>query len=300
MTEQHYLQVGYEVSPDPEELQRHLNIFLLNDDERKKALGEKAKAVRNQRWLYVGFSKEQMSRHFLIIGTTGAGKTSLIMTALKEVMPKGGGAIFIDGKSDTAMTMKFIAIAEKCGRLSDYYIVNLLSPEKSHKDTNTINPLATLSAAGQIVFLTSLASEGEQSGDSAYWLGRGRALLTPVIQLAYFRKEFYGEPYSYETVSQFLSASEFGFAVTVLYCMAKAMNDKIANDKRLNKLLNTAKKIVTPRSEVPEFEALITYIIQNPYKTSQIEKLGYSRLYLDALYSAFSSALTIYLKTLSA
>ena len=299
MTARHYVQVGYEVYPDSEVLDDFLSIFKQDNKTIKEELKKRERAARKKPWEIVGLDKDHLTRHFLIVGSTGAGKTSLIMTLLNAVMPVGGGAIFIDGKADSAMMMKFWAIAERSGRVHDCFVINLLMPDKSWKDTNTISVFASLSATGQVVFLSTLAASGEMTGDASYWLGRGRALLTPVVQFNYFRKQFYGEPYSYETISQYLSANEFGFATTCLYVMAKAINDRIKQDKKLKRILQAAKRSMTPTSEVPELEALVSYIIQNPYITERVEKAGYSRFFLDALYGAYSSAMTIYLKTLS-
>jgi len=300
MTETHYVQIGYEVYDDMQELLTHVSLFFLNEKERIKRLSQKAKVVVSREpYRIVGLSKNLLSTHGLINGTTGAGKTSLIMTLIKQVCKLGGGSIFVDGKSDSKMGMKYNAIAKKTGRETDFYFVNFLDPEKTYKDTNTFSPLQNLPLFSQIVFLSTLATEGNMSGDAGYWFGRGKALLIPVVSFLYLRYKLYGEPYSFETIAQYLSGNEFSFCSLVSSVMAYHLNRKIKSSKEIKPILLKAEKVIFPRTDYKELELLASYMIQNSTVIPAVEKAGFTRNEVEWTYRTYSSAVITYLSSLS-
>ena len=299
MTSDHYLQIGYEVPEDEESLLRHIEILKKPKEDKIRALASAARVALKQAWRIVGLSKDVLTRHFWVIGATGAGKTSLLMTMFKPVFKLGAGIIYNDGKSDAKMFMKLYSLAQQEGRETDVLCVNFLKPEKTKFDTNTFSPLVTLPASGQIEFLSSLAGSGG-GGDMEYWKGRGRALLAPTVNTLDFRKQFYGESYSYETIANALSSLEFSFFAVVLTVMVMEQERILNEDVRLQKFIKEASKVVIPKTKVPTFEKLTAYMIQYPHKAVEIEKLGYSRTFLENLFRAYSSTFEVYLKTLSA
>jgi energy-coupling factor transporter ATP-binding protein EcfA2 len=298
MVADHYVRIGYEIPEDNELLEDHIKIAAMPKDQAVKELAKREKQARKKPWTLVGISKNVMTRHFWLIGATGAGKTSLLMTLFKAVMKVGAGLIFVDGKSDAKMFRKLYSLAKEIGREFSVYVINLLKPEETKFDTNTFQPLATLSPSAQVEFLASIASTGA-SGDMAYWEGRGKSLLAPVIFTLALRKKYWYEGYSYQNVNTALSAMEFSLYAVILGVLAKALNDKIGKDPRMTKFLRDARKYATPRSSVENLEVLTAYLIQYPHKAEEIERLGYRRSFIEDTYMAYRTAIETYLGTLS-
>jgi len=295
-TPKHFVEVGYEVPAEEPYFSKHLEAL----EKGGKELALKEKKAKREPWKVIGFSKSLLSQHFLIVGATGAGKTSLIMTLLKKVMSLGGGAVFVDGKGDTEMMFKCYRIAEKQGRTVDFFVISFIEPEKVGFDTNTMNPLSTLSAAGQITFFTSLATaaSGGASGDKAYWLGRGKVLFQPVIYFNYMRKKFYGEPYSLETLNQYLSPEMFSELSAMATAMAVALDRRIEKASKLAYIRKEAFKRYTPTTVVPTLEAVLNYLTQFPYKQMELKKIGITYSFADLVYKSYNLAVLSYLKSL--
>jgi intracellular multiplication protein IcmO len=66
----------------------------------------------------------QMTQHCLVMGSTGSGKSVFLLQLLKQVIFKGGGSTFIDGKADLKLMRQVMAIAYEFGREDDIVILN--------------------------------------------------------------------------------------------------------------------------------------------------------------------------------
>jgi len=296
LTPKHFIQIGYEVPAEEPFFTAHINAL----EEGGSALKEREIQAKKEPHRIIGFSKSLIGKHLLVVGTTGAGKTSLIMTLLKTIMGLGGGAIFVDGKGDSDMTKKCYRIAEKQERTVDFYIISFIEPEKVGFDTNTMNPLATLSAAGQVTFFMALATaaSGGASGDKAYWLGRGKVLFQPIIYFNYLRRKYYGETYSIETLNQYLALEMFSELSAMATAMAIALDKRLENSRKLSKLKYDALKRYTPTTIVPTLEAVVNYLTQFPYRQLELSKVGITFPYASFVYQAYSLSVISYLKGL--
>lgn len=147
-------------------------------------------------WIYSGgrlqIPFDILTRHILILGSTGSGKTTLIRKMLWSVMQAGGGSTFIDGKSDTTDTYEvFVQLVEECGRSEDFFVLNFLSPSES----NSLNPLLY----GDDDFCTELCAVflPETSGDGAYWQQRGLALMRGLMAVLVWQRDEQGKLFSF-------------------------------------------------------------------------------------------------------
>lgn len=281
LTKKHYFTFGYEIADD--EIDEHLNILKTNP----KLLGIKAEKVqKNERYREVGVDKDILTRHFIILGTTGAGKTSLLMVIFEKHMAQGGGLIFVDGKAEEEMFKKLYSLASKHNRHRDVYLINFLNTEEYKEDTNTFNPLLTLPPVQAVSFLASLM--GEATGDQSYWQGRGKALLRPLIFFHYFRKKFWGELYSYENIQSGLEAKETMLLAILTYTLAMDYETKLQNDARIERLYKEAKTKTTATSEFSYMQVLRAYFIRNPQKKEEFKALNFDPDYLEGLYKVYS------------
>lgn len=283
-----FLEVGYEIDPETE-LTRHLRMVNLLDSKDKAAINYMKKmeqASRNEElYRQVGLSKSQLTTHFWVIGTTGAGKTSLIMQLARTMARIGGGMMFVDGKADTKMFFKLYNLAKQEQREQDAYLINFLPVETSREHTNTFNPLANMSGAEIVEFFSSL--KGEPSGEQAYWFGRGKALLSPITNALYWRKRFLGEnftiPVLYSYVSDF---NKYFFLCGLFYLKAKAMEARLKQSSVLEKIFQDAKlKKGIVHEEFPYLDAITYYFNLNPSKRMLLKEEGFDFSMLDLLWT---------------
>lgn len=249
-----WLEVGVEI--DRDEFLKHLNDM----DENKFVKPEAV--MRNRPYDVVGFSKNDIVTHFWFIGTTGAGKTSTIMTILNDTFIKGGGAIFIDGKSDTKMAKQCYALAKRSGRESDFYLINFLEPEKK-RESNTFNVISTFTPSQAVEFLASLLPA--PSGDQAYWQERGRSLLKSIVFPLAFRKKYYDEPFSYENLRQGMQWANIVFTLALMDATVKRLEELVAQrEKELGLMLKRAQRLGFTDRRFPRVSALKSLFVQYP------------------------------------
>jgi hypothetical protein len=281
LTKKHYFTFGYEIADD--EIEEHLTILKTNP----KLLGVKASKVqREERYREVGVDKDILTRHFIILGTTGAGKTSLLMVIFERHMSLGGGLIFVDGKAEEEMFKKLYSLASKHKRERDVFLINFLNTEEYKEDTNTFNPILTLPPVQAVSFLASLM--GEAGGDQAYWQGRGKALLRPLIFFHYFRKKYWDELYSYENIQSGLEMKETTLLAILTYTLAKDYETKLKNDTTLERLYREGKAKATASSDFEYMQVLRSYFIRNPQKREEFKNLGYDPDYLEGLFKVYT------------
>jgi hypothetical protein len=294
ITKTQYLQVGYEIYPS--ELNRHLKLVdsLLESGKDLegaiKGLSSKAKYYKQKEpWRIVGYSKKTLPTHKWIIGTTGAGKTSYIMQGFLKQFEQGGGVIFVDGKGDLKGAFKFIKLAEKAGRLNDVLLLNFLTADQFKKHTNTYNPFLVFPPAVLIEFLDSLIPGG---GEQEYWKGRGVSLMRSLVFAFAFRKKFWGEPFSYETLRTYREVKPFTILASAIFSLALLEDIILENDKRLVHLLTQAKRILQSQSPFPSLELIAGYMKQNPSARGELNKLGYNVDYIESLWEVLGYFLT--------
>lgn len=100
---------------------------------------------RSQRQVWFRFG--DYLRHALVTGTTGSGKTELLVSIAYNFLAAGGaGLMFADPKGDTKAAIKLSWIAKRFGREDDIFICNYLAPAQSrlerqaYQHSNTCNP----------------------------------------------------------------------------------------------------------------------------------------------------------------
>lgn len=301
MADKIFVEVGYEIDPETE-LQKHLKMLNLLDAKDKTAIRymqRMEKLSRNEQvFRKVGLSKNQLTTHFWVIGTTGAGKTSLIMQLAKMLAKIGGGMVFVDGKADTKMFFKLYNIAKSENREQDVYLINFLPVETDREHTNTFNPLANMSGADIVEFFSSL--KGEPSGDQAYWVGRGKALLSPIANALYWRKRFLGENFTIPVLASYVSDFNKFFFLCLLFTLkAKEMERRLRQSAVLGKIYEEAKlKKGVVHEEFSYLDALTYYFNINPSKRLLLKEEGFDFELMDLLWNTYQES-TSYLSQLA-
>jgi intracellular multiplication protein IcmO len=126
----------------------------------------------------------EITRHGMLLGTTGSGKTTAIRSIADSIMRMGGGFCFIDGKSDVTDTYEVLyEIVEDCDRIEDLLVLNFLNPAQSH----TFNFMTHGDADFLAEIMTGFLKQA--NGDQVYWQERGKILMKAVMTQLVYRRD---------------------------------------------------------------------------------------------------------------
>lgn len=142
----------------------------------------------------VWLTNDDARQHFLVVGTTGAGKTESLLGFAANALMWGSGFLFCDGKGDVALFAKVYALARRFGREDDLLVLNFMTGNQDlgaaggRIMSNTLNPFSTGSSDSLTQMVVSLMDDA--GGDGAMWKGRATAMLTGVMRaLSWLRDE---------------------------------------------------------------------------------------------------------------
>lgn len=77
-------------------------------------------------------SDDMQTRHAMLAGSTGVGKTEFLLSMLVQQLKRGGGAMIFDAKGEDALLAKINYLCEKFGRGDDLFFINPDRPHISH------------------------------------------------------------------------------------------------------------------------------------------------------------------------
>lgn len=78
-----------------------------------------------------------LTQHLAVVGSSGAGKTSFLLSLIYQQIRRGGAVIFMDGKRRYTGFAKVAWLAHACGRSADLRVIDPQDPTLSH----AYNPL---------------------------------------------------------------------------------------------------------------------------------------------------------------
>ncbi|MFQ5779160.1 MAG: type IV secretory system conjugative DNA transfer family protein [Nitrospiria bacterium] len=78
-----------------------------------------------------------LTQHISVVGSSGAGKTSFLLSMIYQQIRRGGSVIFMDGKRRHTGFAKMAWLADACGRSADLRVIDPQDPTLSH----AYNPL---------------------------------------------------------------------------------------------------------------------------------------------------------------
>lgn len=82
-------------------------------------------------------SDQTLTQHMAVVGSSGAGKTSFLLSLIYQQIRRGGAVIFMDGKRRHSGFAKMAWLADACGRSADLRVIDPQDPTLSH----AYNPL---------------------------------------------------------------------------------------------------------------------------------------------------------------
>jgi hypothetical protein len=144
--------------------------------------------------------------HILVTGSTGSGKTEMLLGLMTNAFAWGSGGVFVDGKGDVSLFARMYAIAEYFGRKDDLYVLNFMMSEnlqpvhrggRSHR----FNPFAK----GSADTLTQLIETIIDDPDAPFWKGRASAMITAVLRVLCWQRDELGHSLDASTIWNSLS-----------------------------------------------------------------------------------------------
>tara|TARA_R110000737_G_C14623333_1_gene494015 strand:+ start:995 stop:3481 length:2487 start_codon:yes stop_codon:yes gene_type:complete len=153
--------------------------------------------------LYMGMDQEteeevwadtgDINKHVLAIGTTGSGKTELLMGHVLGLLARGSGSLVVDGKASVNTYDSMYKIARLLGREVDLFAMDYLTggkdvvgPQKDRR-SHTYNPLGFGGSAQKSEVMNSLLD-----GTEDIWMARAIAFIEGMIPpLSYLAERGY-------------------------------------------------------------------------------------------------------------
>ena len=132
--------------------------------------------------LEIWAANSDLRTHNLVLGTTGSGKTELLLGLVFNALVQNSGVVYVDGKGDVALYDNVFRLARLLGREDDLLVLNFitagrdLAGKSTDRVTNTINPYARSSSSMQNELNISLMDDGGGGGDM--WKGRAIAFIS--------------------------------------------------------------------------------------------------------------------------
>ena len=122
---------------------------------------------------------EDARQHISIPGTTGAGKTTTILSLLVNSLAQGSGFVLVDGKADRTLFGSVMGLARRFGREDDVRLLNLMVAS-GFKISNTFNAFAIGNADTVREVLASQLGEQASTDSNGIFRERAVALIASI------------------------------------------------------------------------------------------------------------------------
>lgn len=118
--------------------------------------------------LKIILSDKELNQHCLVVGTTGAGKTTTLLTFVDSAASRGLPLVYLDGKGSLDLADKLQVIADKYGRKLKVFS---LRPKESIQSLACYNPLSSGTATEWKNRIMALFGQAEGRGQEHFSLG---------------------------------------------------------------------------------------------------------------------------------
>ena len=142
---------------------------------------------------------EDARQHIAIPGTTGAGKTTAILSLLANALAQGSGFVLVDGKADRDLFGKVLALARRFGRDDDVRVLNFMVAS-GLKDSHSFNAFATGNADAIRELLASQLGEQQQNDPNGVFRERAVALIGTIAPVLVWLRDHKGIPLNIDVI----------------------------------------------------------------------------------------------------
>ncbi|WP_099319827.1 F-type conjugative transfer protein TrbC [Erwinia amylovora] len=158
-------------------------------------------------------SMDDLTRHVLMFGTTGAGKTETLLGWVFNALCWGKGVIFSDHKAQNDVALAMMSLARRFGREDDLRVMNfitggrsraqeLLEDVKGRPQTNTTNVFGIAQETYTINLMDSmLPKTGGSGGD---WQEKARSMNQALVTALVYKTRREGTVMSQRTIQSHL------------------------------------------------------------------------------------------------
>ena len=166
-------------------------------------------ATGQELWL----TTEDGRQHGTIPGTTGAGKTTAIVSFLANALSHGSGFVLVDGKASNELYGDVLALARRFGREDDVLVLNFLTASLPgvglsgilpDSQSNTFNPFSTGNADAIRELLVSQLGDGNPTDANGVFRGRAVALLGTMAPVLVWMRDHKGTTIDIDQIRQSL------------------------------------------------------------------------------------------------
>lgn len=132
--------------------------------------------------------------HATVLGTTGSGKTELLLGLMANQLVQNSGFIGCDAKGDTTLQKEVYRLARRFGRDDDLLTINFITSGRDminaqhDKLTNTFNMMANTSSGMLIELIVNLLDDSPGSGGDM-WKGRCIAFIAALTRPLVFLRD---------------------------------------------------------------------------------------------------------------
>jgi intracellular multiplication protein IcmO len=242
-------------------------------------------------------SCEAARQHATIPGTTGAGKTTAILSMLANALAHGSGFILVDGKADNRLYGDVLALARRFGREDDVLALNFLVAS-GDKDSNSFNPFAVGNADAIRELLVSQLGEQQSNDSNGVFRARATALIGTVAPVLTWMRDNYGVPISIETIRFCL---ELRWISTLARHRIFMVRNTLGGNPFEYKVPEMPEDLVYPLQaylgELPGYDSSIEWNQQKENKPA--EQHGYALMYFTSTFTQLAVSLGHIFKTLN-
>lgn len=149
----------------------------------------------NELWM----TAEDARQHIAIPGTTGAGKTTAILSLLSNAIVQGSGFVLVDGKGDRDLYGKVLSLARTFGREDDVRVLNFMVASGA-KDSHNFNPFSIGNADALRELLASQLGEQSSTDSNGVFRERAVALIGTLAPALVWLRDVKGIELTIETI----------------------------------------------------------------------------------------------------
>ncbi len=142
---------------------------------------------------------EDARQHMTIPGTTGAGKTTALLSLLTNFLAQGSGFVLVDGKADRDLFGTVLALARRFGRDDDVRVLNFMVAS-GLKDSHSFNPFAIGNADTIRELLASQLGDQAQNDPNGVFRERAVALIGTIAPVLVWLRDHKGVPLNIEVI----------------------------------------------------------------------------------------------------
>jgi intracellular multiplication protein IcmO len=142
---------------------------------------------------------EDARQHITLPGTTGAGKTTAILSLLSNALAQGSGFVLVDGKADRDLFGKVLALARRFGRDDDVRVLNFMVAS-GLKDSHSFNPFSIGNADAIRELLASQLGDQDSNDPNGVFRERAVALMGTIAPVLVWLRDHKGVPLNIEVI----------------------------------------------------------------------------------------------------